>query len=75
MTSAVEEGEWSAARPGHTLPPRKIRYPLYRRLYGPQGRSGEARKISPPPGFDPLTVQPVVSRYTDWATRPKTYKG
>jgi hypothetical protein len=28
------------------------------------------RKISPPPGFDPRTVQPVVSRYTDWATQP-----
>jgi hypothetical protein len=25
------------------------------------------RKISPPPGFDPRTVQPVASRYTDWA--------
>jgi hypothetical protein len=24
-------------------------------------------KISTPPGFDPRTVQPVVSRYTDWA--------
>ena len=33
----------------------------------PQGRSGRVRKISPPPGFDPRTVQPVVSRYTDWA--------
>ena len=28
------------------------------------------RKISPPPGFDPRTVQPVVSRYTEYATRP-----
>jgi hypothetical protein len=46
------------------------RYPLYRRLGGPQGRSGRVRKISPPPGFDPRTVQPVVSRYTDWATGP-----
>jgi hypothetical protein len=27
-------------------------------------------KISPPPGFDLRTVQPVASRYTDWATRP-----
>jgi len=26
-----------------------------------------------PPGFDPRTVQPVTSRYTDYATRP-TYK-
>ena len=50
-----------------TLPPGKTRYPLYRRLGGPQGRSGPVRKISPPPGFDPRTVQPVASRYTDWA--------
>ena len=34
---------------------------------GPQGRSGRVRKISPPPGFDPRTVQFVASRYTDWA--------
>jgi len=26
------------------------------------------RKISPPTGFDPRTVQPVASRYTDYAT-------
>jgi hypothetical protein len=32
---------------------------LYRRLGGPQGRSGHVRKISPPLGFDPRTVQPV----------------
>ena len=34
------------------------------------GRSGQLRKISPPPGFDPQTVQPVGSCYTDYATRP-----
>ena len=45
----------------------KTGYPLYRRLGGPQGRSGRVRKISPPPGFDPQTVQPVASRYTDCA--------
>ena len=49
------------------LPPGKTRFPLYRRLDGPQGRSGRVRKISPPPGFDPRTVQPVASRYTDFA--------
>jgi len=28
--------------------------------------------LAPPqPGFDPRTVQPVASRYTDNATRPK----
>jgi len=47
------------------LPPGKTRYPLYRRLGGLQGRSGQVRKISPPPGFDHRTVQPVASRYTD----------
>jgi hypothetical protein len=49
------------------LPPGKTQYPLYRRLGGPQGWSGRVRKISPPQGFDPRTVQPVASRYTDWA--------
>ena len=29
----------------------KTQYPLYRRLGGPQGRSGRARKISPPTGI------------------------
>ena len=37
-------------------------YPFYRRLDGPQA--------SPPPGFDPRTVQPVGSRYTDYDTPP-----
>ena len=49
------------------LPPGKTRYPLYRRLGGPQGRPGRVRKISPEPEFDPRTFQPVASRYTDWA--------
>jgi hypothetical protein len=40
------------------------------RLGGPQRRSGQVRKFSPPPGFDPRTVQPIASRYNDWATRP-----
>jgi hypothetical protein len=33
------------------LPPGKTRYPLYRRLGGPQGRPGRVRKISPPTGI------------------------
>ena len=37
---------------------------------GLQGRSGRARKISSPPGFDPRTVQPLGSYYTDYANRP-----
>ena len=49
------------------LPPGKTRYPLYRRLGGPQGWSWRVWKISPPPGFNPRIVHPVASRYTDWA--------
>jgi hypothetical protein len=49
------------------LIPGKTRYPLYRRLSGPQGQSGRVWKISPPPGFNPRTVKPVASRYTDCA--------
>ena len=67
---ALEGGEGSASRPGRSLPPGKTRYPLYRRLGGPLGRSGQVRKISPLPEFDPRTVQPVASCYTDYATRP-----
>jgi hypothetical protein len=33
------------------LPPGMTRYPLYRKLGGPQGRSGQVRKISPPTGI------------------------
>ena len=47
QTSALEGGQGSPSRPGSTLPLGKTRYPLYRRLGGPQGRSGLVRKISP----------------------------
>ena len=60
MTAALEGGEWSTAGPGRTLPPGKIRYPLYRRLAGPQGRSGRAENLAPPV-FDPQTFQLLVS--------------
>jgi len=33
----------------------------------------DAEKYRLPPGFDPRTVQPVASRYTDYATRPTTW--
>ena len=72
MTATLEGGEWSAARPGRTLPLGKNRYPFYRRLGGPQGRSGQA-EILVPTGIRSRAFQPVVSRYTDWATRPHMY--
>ena len=54
MTAALEGGEWSAARPGRTLPPGKTRYLFYSRLGGPQGRSGRAENLVP---TDYISVQ------------------
>jgi hypothetical protein len=66
LTPAIDEvggqcHNWSA------LPPGKTRYPMYRRLGGPQGLSGRVRKISPSPGFGPPTFQLIASRCTEYA--------
>ena len=59
----------STPRPHFTPGKEPVLYPLYRRLGGPQGRSGWAENLVPS-GIRSRTVQPVVSRYMDWATRP-----
>ena len=53
-TSALDGGGWSTPRPGRFTPGKETRCPLYRRLSGPQGRSGRVRKISSPTGIRPL---------------------
>jgi hypothetical protein len=59
LTSALAGGEWSDSRPCRFTPGGKShRYPLDRRLGGPQNRS-ERREME--------VVQPVASRYTDYA--------
>jgi hypothetical protein len=65
LTSALD-GVGGQRHAPAVLPPRMTRYPLNRRLGGPPGRSGRVRRTSPPPGFDPRTVQPVTSLSTDW---------
>ena len=64
---ALEVGWWLAPWSGR-LTPRKTWYPLYWKLGVPGGSVWTARKI------DPQVVQPVASRYTDYAipraTRP-----
>jgi hypothetical protein len=69
LTSALVGGEWSASRPCRFTPgERAPRYPFYRRLGGPQSRCGRHGEV--PTGTQtpsPLVVQPVASRYTDWA--------
>ena len=69
LTSALDWGEWSTSRPCRTLPPAKTRYPLYRRLGGPQGRSGRVRKVSPPTGIRSPDC-PTRSKSLYWLTYP-----
>jgi len=65
MTAALEGGEWSAARPGRTLPPRETLGTHFTGGWvGP--RAGlDGRKNLIPTGIQTRNFQPVVSRYTD----------
>ena len=56
--------EWLTPRPSHFTREKEIRYSFYKRLGGPQGRSGRVRKISPGSGFVSRKVQPLASHYT-----------
>jgi len=47
------------------LYPRKDPVSIVEEVGWAPGTVWMARKISPPPGFDPRTVQPVASRYID----------
>ena len=47
LTSALD-GVGGQRHAPAALPPGKARYPLHRRLGGPQGWSGRVQKISPP---------------------------
>ena len=66
LVLALDGSGWLSPRTGR-LTLGMTQYPFYRRLGGPQGRSGWVRKILFPPGFDPRTVQPVASCYNDYA--------
>jgi hypothetical protein len=48
------------------------RYSPCWRLDGPHVRPRRLRKTSPPPVFDPRTVQHVANRYTDYFIPPHT---
>jgi hypothetical protein len=47
LTSALDGGGGLERHAPAALPPGMIRCPVYRRMGGPQGRSGQLRKISP----------------------------
>jgi hypothetical protein len=69
LTSALAEGGQLHA-PAALPPGKKPRYPLDRRLGGPQSRSERREEISWPywgSNSDPSVVQSVASPYTDYA--------
>ena len=59
LTLAPLVGGWSTPCPWRFTPGKYTRYPLHRRLGGPQAWSARVQKILAPPGFDPRTVEPV----------------
>jgi len=58
MTAALEGGEWSASRPGRTLPPGKDPVPILQDAGWAPSPGLDGRKISSPPGFDPGPSSP-----------------
>jgi hypothetical protein len=73
LTSALAGGQWSASRPGRPTPGERAPGTQWiGGLGGPQSRSGRRgeEKILHPTGTrnsDPSVVQPIPSRYTDYA--------
>jgi hypothetical protein len=68
LTSAADRGEGSSSRPGRFTPRREPRYPLNRRLGGPQSRSGnlgEEKNLFPVLGIEPrFLIVHFVAKWT-----------
>jgi hypothetical protein len=60
-------GGWSTPRPGRFTAGEDL-VPIVWGCVGPKAGLDGCGKSRPPPGFDFRNVQPVPSRYTDWAT-------
>jgi hypothetical protein len=69
LPSKLYEGSLAKPHPGRFSPRKKPHYPMNMTLGGSQGRPGRAwEDYSPfhPSGFEPLTVQPLSSRHTEY---------
>jgi hypothetical protein len=74
VTLALGGDGWSTPRPGRFTPGNDT-VPIAQVAGWAPGRSGRVRKISPPPEFDPRTIQLVASCYTDWAISAQKIDG
>jgi hypothetical protein len=61
LTSVLDGSGWSTPRLGLFTTRTESRYAVHMKLDGPQDGSGQVRRISPCPGFDLRTFQPVAS--------------
>ena len=68
MTTALEGGEGSASLPGRSLLRERPGTHCTGSWVGPRAGLDRCRKPRPKPRFDPRTVQPIASRYTNYAT-------
>ena len=74
LTSVLDGGRRLMPHLSQFTPGKETQHTSYRRLGGAQGQSGWVQTISPPPGFDPLTVQPIASCNSDYAIPvPQSY--
>jgi hypothetical protein len=65
------KGMWNRRHAPATLYSGKDPVPIVQESgWAPRAGLDRCRKSRPPLGFDPRTVQPVSSRYTDYATGP-----
>jgi hypothetical protein len=66
LTSALDGDGWSVPRRGCFTPGNAL-VPIVWEAGSAPGLVWTGVEISPPPGFDPWTVQSVASHYTDYA--------
>ena len=67
LTSALEGGAWSTPLPSCFTPGKDPVRAVQEAAWAPRPVWTGAESLTPPLVFDPRTVQPVASRYTDWA--------
>jgi len=67
----TRRGWWVSVTPRPLFTPGKDPVPIVHEAgWAPGPVWTDAENLAPHPGFDPRSVQPVASRYTDWATGP-----
>ena len=71
LTSALDEGEWPTPCPGR-FTPGKDSVPIVQEAGWSPGTDWAVAENISPTGVRSRTVQPVASRYTDWATPAHT---